>query len=423
MRLLNIIVIISLTACTQGCKKSVETQAEPVVSPTTGTRAQFTLDSIYLYAKQIYLWQDTLPAYADFNPRKYAATTTALNAFEAELFDISQLKVNPQTGISYEASVDPGSPKYSFLTESSNGGSLAVVGSPEQAAVLKDTVIIHNNKPVAYIALGAFPELSTCQAALDGAFANLAAANPQQLIVDLRSNGGGFVETAEYVADLIAPAALNGQVMFSEQYNSLLQAGDAGILRHQPYLDANGNTVTYEGRTATLADVDYTVAGNTHRFSKKGNLQSVKEIYFITSSRTASASELLISSMKPYFNVKLVGGTTYGKPVGFFSVTIDIYSVYLSGFLISNAQGWSDYFQGMPADVVVEEQDSPILGDPAEPCFSSALRLIDGASVNTAQQAARGQTTTVNTVFKSMPVPNSSASGGMVENRLKLKIN
>jgi hypothetical protein len=127
--------------------------------------------------------------------------------------------------------------------------------------------------------------------------------------------------------------------------------------------------------------------------------------------------------MKPYFNVKLVGGTTYGKPVGFFSVTIDIYSVYLSGFLISNAQGWSDYFQGMPADVVVEEQDSPILGDPAEPCFSSALRLIDGASVNTAQQAARGQTTTVNTVFKSMPVPNSSASGGMVENRLKLKIN
>jgi hypothetical protein len=125
--------------------------------------------------------------------------------------------------------------------------------------------------------------------------------------------------------------------------------------------------------------------------------------------------------MKPYFNVKLVGGTTYGKPVGFFPVIIDMYSVYLSGFLIRNAQGWSDYFQGMPADVVVEEQDSPVLGDPAEPCFSSVLGLIDGASVNTAQQAASRQTATVNTVFKSAPVPNLSVSGGMVENRLKLK--
>ncbi|MGF7041897.1 S41 family peptidase [Mucilaginibacter lappiensis] len=420
-KLLSIIGIIGLLTGISGCKKGGEIPTEIPVSPTTGTRTQFTLDSIFLYAKQIYLWNDAIPSYAAFNPRKYDSNPVAVNAFETELFDISQLKINTQTGLRYEASLNPGSPKYSFLTERSNSGDLAAVGAPVLAAVLKDTIIVNNNKPVAYIALGSFPELSTCQAALDGAFTKLAAANPQQLVVDLRSNGGGFVETAEYVADLIALSSLNGKVMFSEQYNSLLQASQATILKNQLYLDANGKTITYKGRNATLADVDYTVAGNTHQFSKKGNLESVKDIYFITSSNTASASELLISSMKPYFNIKLVGDTTYGKPVGFFPVNIDVYSVYLSGFLIRNSQGWSDYFQGIPADVLVTADSDPVLGNPAEPCFNAVLNMINGSPVNTTAKIVKRQATQTEPAFKSNSPNTASVSKIMIENRLKLK--
>ncbi|WEA01519.1 S41 family peptidase [Mucilaginibacter sp. SJ] len=420
MRILKALEIIVLAAGLSACTKSAVIAPEFPVSPTTGTRTQFTLDSIYLYAKQIYLWSDVLPAYAVFNPRRYAVDPLHLNAFNTELFDISQLKVNPQTGFKYEKPITPGSPKYSFLTELDSNGSLAAVGAPVLDAVLKDTVL---RKNVAYVALGSFPGLNTCKDKLDAAFAKLKAANPVQLVVDLRYNGGGFVETAEYVANLIAPSSLNGKVMFSEQYNALLQASGATILKNQTYYDANGNTVIYKGRTATLADVDYTEAGNTHHFKKQSGMETVKEIYFITSVATASASELLISALKPYFNVKLVGSTTYGKPVGFFPVKIDVYNVYLSGFLIRNARGWSDYFQGIPADIEITPEDSPALGDPNEACLSAVLELINGASLSTVQQQANNKTVQITSIVKSSPAGTIIKPDGMIENRLKLKNN
>jgi hypothetical protein len=84
----------------------------------------------------------------------------------------------------------------------------------------------------------------------------------------------------------------------------------------------------------------------------------------------------LISYLKPYFNVKLIGEKTYSKLVGFFGVNIDQYSVYLSAFLIKNAQGWSNYFNGMEPDLNVAGSSNPILGDPEEICLKSTLSII-----------------------------------------------
>ncbi|GGE63359.1 hypothetical protein EV200_105364 [Pedobacter psychrotolerans] len=75
----------------------------------------------------------------------------------------------------------------------------------------------------------------------------------------------------------------------------------------------------------------------------------------------ASASELLIYCLKPYFNVKLIGERTYGKPVGFFGVNIDQYIIYLSSFLIKIAQGWSVYFTRMELNIPVALPYNPIL--------------------------------------------------------------
>ncbi|WP_262506178.1 S41 family peptidase [Sphingobacterium spiritivorum] len=130
-------------------------------------------------------------------------------------------------------------------------------------------------------------------------------------MLDLRYNKGGYIETTEYLANLIAPSRLNGKIMYTEQFNNLLISGHAKILKHQPYLDHNGNYVKINGRQATMADVDFSEKGNTYQFSKKGKLESIKNIYFITSQSTASASELLISLFKPYFNVKTVGQKTF----------------------------------------------------------------------------------------------------------------
>ncbi|WP_293311748.1 S41 family peptidase [Pedobacter sp. UBA5917] len=406
---------------TFACKKaqvSVD-DAEQIVSPTTGTRSQFTLDSIFLYAKQVYLWNDVLPGYATFNPRqKYAGISSDITAFRKELFDISQLKINVATGSPYELPVYFENPKYSNLQVGrSIPGSTAGITNPNMA-VLSSKVITSGNTAVAYLALGSFPSLSSSKAALDQAFADLAVANPNAIVIDLRSNGGGYLETAEYVADLIVPTSLNGKVMYSEVFNPAMQGGTVPILKHQPYLDANGKSAVYNGRNATMADVDYTIAGNTYKFNKKGSLQTIQSVYFIVSGNTASASEMLISSLKPYFDVKLIGEKTYGKPVGFFGINIDQYSVYLSSFLIKNANGWSDYFTGMQPDVAVKSADNPVLGDPSESCLRAALELITGTKKLAVSKLATTDKIIATRADFSQPTGVESI---MFENRLRLR--
>jgi len=405
---------------TSACKKAQVSidDADEVVSPTTGTRSQFTLDSIFLYAKQVYLWNEVLPSYAEFNPRqKYGAISSDITAFRKELFDISQLKINVATGSPYELPVYFENPKYSNLQLGrSIPGSIAGIGNSSTAVTSK--IIATGNTPVAYLALASFPSLNSSKVALDLAFADLAVASPKAIVIDLRSNGGGYLETAEYIANLIVPGSLNGKVMYSEVFNAAMQNGTVPILKHQPYLDANGKATIYNGRNATMADVDYSVAGNTYTFSKKGNLQSIQSIYVIVSAKTASASEMLISCLKPYFDVKQIGEKTYGKPVGFFGINIDQYSVYLSSFLVKNANGWSDYFTGMQPDVTVKGVDNPVLGDPDELCLNAALSLINGTKKLAASKLA---TTDKITNVKADHLQVNNIESVMLENRLRLR--
>ena len=143
-------------------------------------------------------------------------------------------------------------------------------------------------------------------------------------------------------------SGLNGKVVYAEHFNDLLQQEQAPILKSIPYLDNDGKPVYINGRPATYADVDFSVAGNTYSFSKKGALTGIRSIVFIVSSATASASELLINGFKPYVDVKLVGSKTYGKPVGYFGIGIDVYSAYLSSFRILNADNKGDYLMAFP---------------------------------------------------------------------------
>lgn len=487
------------------CKKTSVVETEPPMSPTTGSRTAFTLDSIYLYARQTYLWNDALPDYAVFNPRRFTAGATDLQNFKAALYAISQYKINAATGSPFEKGVLPGVPKYSFidlytankglvasLDTEGNGDDfglefasfgeefyvkLVYPNSPAAMAGIKrgDQVRFVNgtaassasllagldgtsltldllrqegpavaiklqkasypgdpvlqaqllrvaNKPIAYFAYGQFNPLSSSKEGLNKVFTCFAAGgNIETMVIDLRYNHGGYVETVRYLANLLATNALDNKVMCSEQYNSLMQQGKASILKSQPYFDGNGQAVYLNGRRATYADVDFSIAGNTYLFSKAGSLQALQNLYFLIGNETASASEMLINILKPYFKVKLIGSRSYGKPVGFFGVRIDQYNLYTAGFLIKNAQGNCDYFDGFIPDIAAEDDVRHNFGDQQESCLQAALQ--DVGQTESRLDSQQSRTVKQENGLRprvQMLSGNSPSFSGMIKQEMKL---
>jgi C-terminal processing protease CtpA/Prc len=301
------------------------------------------------------------------------------------------------------------------LNVKKNSGSTNTITLTQNAyttsPVFKQAILTAGTQKVGYVAVSRFSiTAASFTPALTQAFASFATAGVTALVIDLRYNGGGYTSSAEELVNLVAPSSLNGKTMYTEYFNTLLQNGQAPILQQQVYLDANGNTQMYNGHIATFADVDYSVASNTYKFNKQGSLQTVKQVVFIVTGNTASASELTINSLKPYLPVKLVGQQTYGKPVGFFGIKIDEYTVYMSSFSMQNASGEGDYFHGMTPDYAAADDVTHDFGDPAETSLASALSYISGNP--------GGRTGSVVTPLVHM---GPSSFNGTIENRVKFR--
>jgi len=402
------ILVSSFVACK---KNDVKPGTEPE-SPTTGTRQEFTLDSIYLYAKYTYLWNDVFPDYNTFNPRRFTTAGTDLLNAKLELYALTQYKLNPGTGLPYEKTDLIGLSKYSYIEKGTFSiGSVAALEGNVPSAIASEI-----SGKTGYLRIGEFANLSLQQVPLDNAFERFYAAGVTTLIVDLRDNRGGYIETAEYLANLVAGQELNGKQMYSEHFNTDMQAGKARILENQRYYDADNQPVVINGRPATYADVDFSVAGNTFLFQKKGKLTTVKDVCFLVNGNTASASELLINVLRPYFPVKLLGSTTFGKPVGSFGIKIENYSLFMISFLIRNAEGSSDYFDGMQADVFVKNDS---FGESATAILNNVMTLIPqpGAVGSSAKSAVAD----ITLKKQSQDPVYDVRDPVMIENRLKLK--
>ncbi|SDG81048.1 S41 family peptidase [Chitinophaga filiformis] len=209
--------------------------------------------------------------------------------------------------------------------------------------VLFDTVYTVNSQKVGYFVFYTFTSTYNTQGAatltktkLDALFAKYKAAGITNLIVDLRYNQGGSVTTAEYLDSAIAPASAAGKTMYYYQYNDKLTAN----------LDGTGLETSVKFPNVT------------------GGL-NLNNVFFITGSHTASASELTLNNLLPYMNVKLVGDTTYGKPVGFITFNISKYDsthtkqyladLYAINFATENASHVGGYYTGIAPDQVAND--------------------------------------------------------------------
>jgi hypothetical protein len=183
-----------------------------------------------------------------------------------------------------------------------------------------------------------------------------------ELVVDLRYNPGGSVETEDTLSNLIAPTPANNQTMYQYIFNSTLQNNQHQLIR----------------KKLGYGDI-FTVAENTVKFEKAGAL-NLSRVFFIVTGNTASASELTINNLKPYMDVKLIGDTTYGKPVGFFPIPIFNYDIYPISFKTVNSAGNADYYTGFAPDKIASDGVNKNWGDVSEPSLAAALRYISTGS-------------------------------------------
>lgn len=433
------------------CKKDITNNTSNGSSDTSlVSQTDLLKDSVYLYTKEIYLWHDLIPSYEAFNPRQYTSAddeksaSAVLNAIKnLEPLDhfsfvtTKEASAGLQTGENVDygffikaASVDKADPVDSvrwfvnYVFDKSTAGVAGVsrgwyinsidntpitysqssidllnkvfFGAATSAsfefvkpdgttasanlsktsfisnAVLHNSVINTGGKKVGYFVFKQFFGTPS-RAELNTVFTNFKSQGIDELIVDLRYNPGGSTATQDALADLIAPASANNQMMYKYVYNDSLQQGNFPLLKRKSGYDKGS----------------FSEANNTQNFENTGGL-SLSRVFFIVTGGTASASELLINNLKPYMDVKLIGDTTYGKPVGFFPVDIFNYSIYPISFKTVNSAGNADYYSGFAPDKISPDGVSKNWGDITEPSLASALNYISTGSFRaTAQNEQR----------------------------------
>jgi len=196
---------------------------------------------------------------------------------------------------------------------------------------------------VGYFRFDSFSDTSTDE--IESAFNYFAGQSVDKLVIDLRYNGGGSVNTASILLDKIG-RLYNGQMQFKLAWND--QNSDKDETLFFDSLDANSLTLN--------------------------------KLIFLTTEGSASASELVINAMKPYMNgsVAVVGTTTHGKPVGMAGRTNGSYIYFLINFVVENSVGFYDYFNGIAPECSVPDNDyTHQLGDPNEALLKKALYYID----------------------------------------------
>ena len=216
--------------------------------------------------------------------------------------------------------------------------------------IYKDSVYTYNGNNVGYLALSSFEEIennNVNQQKIDAAFEKFQTQQIKSLIVDLRYNGGGYVDASAYVADKIGGAITKGKLMLTYEVNDYIKA--------TPSINKMFQDTKFEG---------------------KSNL-NLSKVYFLVSDRTASAAEMIINVLKPYLQVQIIasGTRTYGKPVGFFEQVVQKkVSFWPVSFLLKNSANFSDYWDGLVPDKSnITDYVFVDVGDKKETMLATAL--------------------------------------------------
>ena len=237
----------------------------------------------------------------------------------------------------------------------------------QEDPLLKDSVYVRNNTKVGYMVYNQFVPTPNgtsngqYDSKMDGIIGKFKAAGVKELIIDLRYNPGGYISSAVNLSSLIGKGISKSNVMYTSKYNP---QATADITKNQ----GAGYFNSY------FKDKAENIGGQIQR------------VIILTSSRSASASELVINSLKPYMEVYLIGDVTVGKNVGSITIKDDtkkikwgMQPIVLKTF---NSAAQSEYTAGFKPNVSVKESLSQPLfafGDLRDPLLNEAFFYIFGS--------------------------------------------
>ena len=173
--------------------------------------------------------------------------------------------------------------------------------------------------------------LATSEQALVNAFRQLAAANVSDLVIDIRYNGGGYLDIASEVAYMVAgPGPTAGKTFEKTVFNDKYTTRDpvtGELLTPVPFYSTSQGFSVPSGQALPSVNLS--------------------RVILLTGSNTCSASESIINGLNGVgVKVLQIGSTTCGKPYGFYpqdNCGTTYFSIQLKGI---NDQGFGDYPDG-----------------------------------------------------------------------------
>ncbi|RLA70823.1 MAG: hypothetical protein DRG09_02095 [Epsilonproteobacteria bacterium] len=231
----------------------------------------------------------------------------------------------------------------------SNELDVSLTSSAYTFKVSLGNIILQNSKKIGYLRYDSFTESSVAE--FENIFTTFKTENIDELVIDLRYNGGGSVAATSLLIDNIS---------------------NSHPAERQLYLDWNAN---YQQNNSTYSFEDLDM--------QDGNELNMQRVFFLVTKSSASASEAIISSLIPYLglsNVITVGEDTHGKPVGMTGRTYNNNYYFLINFMVRNNDNQSTNFNGISVTCPAEDDLTHLMGDVNETMLQTALYYIENGT-------------------------------------------
>jgi hypothetical protein len=237
--------------------------------------------------------------------------------------------------------------------------SAAVESTPVQSVRVLSTA----SGDVGYLVFN--DHIATAEKGLVDAVTQLRDAGVNDLVVDMRYNGGGYLAIAAQLAYMIAgPTTTNGKAFESLVYNDKHRSVDpfsGKPLQPRPFVGLTMGFSVDAGQALPYLSLP------------------VKRVFVLTGPGTCSASEAVMNGLAGVdVEVIQIGGTTCGKPYGFVPQDNCGTTYFAIQFQGVNNKGFGDYASGFAPGGILEgctvaDDFTHALGDPAEARLAAAL--------------------------------------------------